>query len=82
MSRSAAGAVKADWYGRGQGCSPEAERASGERDFRDFKGFRPFRSYGTSFRSLLGEPLPGLVTALDVAPFTSAVATWAGVAEV
>ncbi len=30
----------------------------------------------------MGEPLPGLVTALDVAPFTSAVATWAGVAEV
>ncbi len=76
MSRSAAGAVKADWYGRGQGCSPETQGASGERDFGDPS------PYGTSLRSLLGEPLPGLVTALDVAPFTSAVATWAGVAEV
>lgn len=38
--------------------------------------------YGTSFRSLFGEPLPGLVTTPLVAPFTRAVATWAGVAEV
>ncbi|CAM5626315.1 putative protein OS=Streptomyces griseorubiginosus OX=67304 GN=DWG14_06724 PE=4 SV=1 [Streptomyces griseorubiginosus] len=82
MSRSATGAVKADWYGRGQGCSPEAQRASGERDFGNFRPYGDFRRYGTSLRSLLGEPLPGLVTALDVAPFTSAVATWAGVAEV
>ncbi len=38
--------------------------------------------YGTIFRSLFGEPLPGLVTLPEVAPFTRAEATWAGVAEV
>lgn len=40
------------------------------------------RPYGTIFRSLFGEPLPGPVTLPEVAPFTRAVATWAGVAEV
>ena len=38
--------------------------------------------YGTSFSSLFGEPVPGLVTTPEVAPFTRAVATWAGVEEV
>lgn len=38
--------------------------------------------YGTSFRSLLGEPVPALVTTPEVAPFTRAEATVAGVAEV
>lgn len=38
--------------------------------------------YGTIFSSLLGEPVPALVTTFEVAPFTRAVATWAGVDEV
>ena len=38
--------------------------------------------YGTSFSSLFGEPVPALVTTPEVAPFTRAVATWAGVDEV
>lgn len=38
--------------------------------------------YGTSFRSLFGEPVPGLVTTLEVAPATRAAETCAGVAEV
>jgi len=38
--------------------------------------------YGTIFSSLFGEPVPALVTTFEVAPFTRAVATWAGVDEV
>lgn len=38
--------------------------------------------YWTILRSLFGEPVPGLVTTPEVAPFTRAVATCAGVAEV
>ena len=40
------------------------------------------RCYGTSLSSLFGEPVPALVTTFEVAPFTRAVATAAGVAEV
>jgi hypothetical protein len=62
--------------------SPEAPAASGELPFRSSE--LPMRDgcYGTSRSRRFGEPLPGLVTTLVVAPLVSAVATWAGVAEV
>ncbi len=56
-------------------------RARG-RGFRDSSRGAVRRGYGTMRSSLLGEPLPGLVTLPGVAPFTRAVATWAGVALV
>lgn len=67
-------------------CSPEAPAASGEPPYGSgelgchetvFLG-----CHGTIFSSRFGEPVPGLVTLPVVAPFTSAVATCAGVAEV
>ena len=66
----------------GRTSSPEAPAASGELPFRSSE--LPMRDgcYGTSRSRRFGEPLPGLVTTLVVAPLVSAVATWAGVAEV
>jgi hypothetical protein len=58
--------------------SPEVPAASGELPFRSSE----LAHYGTIFRSLFGESVPALVTTPEVAPFTRAVATCAGVAEV
>lgn len=85
MSRSRTGSVKRV---SGHDRSPETPVVSGEQVAR-FQSVLTFSydmgrrsGYGTSFRSLFGEPLPTLVSTPDVAPATSAEATWAGVAEV
>ncbi len=49
---------------------------------KEARGTLVLTRYGTIFRSLFGEPVPALVTTPGVAPFTRAVATWVGVAEV
>lgn len=66
----------------GRTSSPEAPAASGELSFKSSELSMWDGCYGTSRSRRFGEPLPGLVTTPAVAPLVSAVATWAGVAEV
>lgn len=66
---------------RVHGSSPEAPAASGELSFTSSGSRMRYGCYGTSRSRRFGEPLPELVTTPVVAPFVSAVATWAGVAE-
>lgn len=63
------------WYELRNGPFRSCRKRGGRRRARAPGG------YGTIFRSLFGEPVPGLVTTPDVAPPTRALDTVAGEAD-